>query len=78
MPIDTLTRLAERDRKRALAFREGRGELYAAIDAAYRDGRTVRELAVLTGLSFQRIHQIVTRPGGPGPRRLRRTETETA
>jgi hypothetical protein len=76
MPTDTLARLVERDAKARLRARETRDDLLAAIDEEYRGGRTVRELAERTGLSFQRIYQLVTRPGGPGPRRLRHEASE--
>lgn len=77
MPTE-LTVVARRDaaaRQRAQASRD---ELIAAIDAAYVEGRTVREIAQETGLSFQRIYQLVTRPGGPGPRKLRMAGGEAA
>jgi hypothetical protein len=38
-----------------------------ALDSAYdTGGETIRSLAEITGLSYQRVWQLLTRPGRPG------------
>lgn len=38
-----------------------------ALDSAYdTGGETIRSLAGITGLSYQRVWQLLTRPGRPG------------
>lgn len=77
-PILTeLATLARKDAAIRVKAQAIRGDLLAAIDAAYVEGQTVRQIAEETGLSFQRIYQLVTRPTGPGPRKLR-AESEEA
>lgn len=64
-PYDaTIRRLARRDAERRARADEARAELIAALRLAQESGATVRELAELTGFSFQRIHQLV-KEGAP-------------
>ena len=68
MTTDTLKRAAKRDAAARLRAEQARADLLAEIDAAYTAGASVRAIAELTGLSFQRVYQLVTRPAGPGAR----------
>ncbi len=58
--VETLRRLAEADRTARQQADAVRTEFLAALRAARRDS-TVRELAEIVGLSFQRIAEL-TRP----------------
>lgn len=56
-----LRRLAERHRAARQAADDAHTALVAGLQAA-KDHATVRELAELTGISHQRVHQLLTKP----------------